>query len=155
MNELFDEHGHLTDHAFRQLILEEADELDRLEIAEHLDFCDHCVERYTAQLCEQPLLEPQESLREGIMRRIRRRAGMIFFNKYVVAVAAACFAIIIWISGIFTMEVPQDQRFLQGMVEGTTTFAQKTTEFTNNLAKQITDFFNGMQIKGANDNEKK
>ena len=47
MKAYFAPDGHLTDCAFDDLLHSEPDELARLEIAEHLAFCDHCTERYT------------------------------------------------------------------------------------------------------------
>ena len=49
---LFREDGHLTDEGLRALIAGELDEMGRLETAEHLDFCDQCVERYSELLTE-------------------------------------------------------------------------------------------------------
>ena len=52
MNELFNQDGCLTDYALSALIHDKPlDELERLELSEHLSFCDACIERYTAMLC--------------------------------------------------------------------------------------------------------
>ena len=59
MKELFDPNGHLTDDAFGALLRDEPlDEMERLEISEHLSFCDRCVERYAALLDGSELLSP-------------------------------------------------------------------------------------------------
>ena len=57
MLDLFDQNGHLTDEALQALIREEdLDELQRLEISEHLSFCyatmfcSHRLYRCTARL---------------------------------------------------------------------------------------------------------
>lgn len=52
MMEAFDRDGCLTDDALLALIRQEPDEMTRLEIAEHLSFCDRCTERYSELLCE-------------------------------------------------------------------------------------------------------
>ena len=47
----FDKHGHLTEEALR--VLTDGGpltELERLELAEHLSYCDGCLERYAALL---------------------------------------------------------------------------------------------------------
>ena len=44
---LFRDDGHLTDEALTALAGESLDDLSRLEIAEHLAFCDLCLQRYT------------------------------------------------------------------------------------------------------------
>ena len=51
MMELFQEDGHLTQYALDALVQDlPLDELSRLEIAEHLSFCDACVDRYSQAL---------------------------------------------------------------------------------------------------------
>ena len=49
---VFREDGHLSDRALAALAQSEDrfDELERLEIAEHLAFCDECLQRYTLAL---------------------------------------------------------------------------------------------------------
>ena len=57
--EIFDRHGHLTDQALEALTGgAPLDELHRLEIAEHLAFCDRCLQRYTERLTDETLLAP-------------------------------------------------------------------------------------------------
>ena len=97
MKPYFDQDGHLTGRAFDDLLHGEPDELARLEIAEHLAFCDHCTERYTARLCEDELLPAPETLRPSVMRSIRQRAVQLFFNRYVAAGVAACLTMLLWL----------------------------------------------------------
>ena len=60
--ERFHTDGHLTDEALAALIRDgRPDELSRLEIAEHLSFCDVCLQRYTDLLSGTTLLEPERS----------------------------------------------------------------------------------------------
>ena len=41
--------GHLTDAALTALVRGDClEELDRLELAEHLAYCDQCLQRYTS-----------------------------------------------------------------------------------------------------------
>ena len=55
----FDKHGHLTEEALRVLTDGGSlTELERLELAELLSYCDGCLERYAALLAETPLMEP-------------------------------------------------------------------------------------------------
>ena len=46
--ELFDKNGCLTDEGLQALQAGGLDELGRLETAEHLSYCDKCMDRYTA-----------------------------------------------------------------------------------------------------------
>ena len=67
--------GHLTDAALTALVRGDClEELDRLELAEHLAYCDQCLQRYTELLSEGPMLTPARSCRESLRRRIRQRA---------------------------------------------------------------------------------
>lgn len=50
------------------------EELDRLELAEHLAYCDQCLQRYTELLSEGPMLTPARSCPGEPAARIRQRA---------------------------------------------------------------------------------
>ena len=90
--------GHLTDEALAALIRGDAlAELDRLEIAEHLAYCDPCLQRYTELLAEAPLLTPARSCQESLRRRIWRRAVQLGVNRYATAAAAVVLALtVLW-----------------------------------------------------------
>ena len=73
--ERFRADGHLTDEALLALIRQEdQSELERLEIAEHLAFCDACLQRYTDLLAEDALLIPSRSCQQTLWQRLRVRA---------------------------------------------------------------------------------
>ena len=76
--DLFRHDGHLTDEALAALVTGmPLDETARLEMAEHLAYCDLCLQRYTDALAGTPLLMPEHSCRESLWRRVRARtAGM-------------------------------------------------------------------------------
>ena len=114
--ELFDPAGHLTDGALLALAHEEVpDELARLEMAEHLAYCDQCLHRYTALLAEAPLLTPAHSCRESLWRRVRARTLRLLTSRYATAVAAVALALtVLWGSAAVPLpkrpslpEVPQ------------------------------------------------
>ena len=52
--ELFDKNGCLTDEGLQALQAGGLDELGRLETAEHLSYCDKCMDRYTCLLYTSP-----------------------------------------------------------------------------------------------------
>lgn len=94
--ELFRADGHLTEEALRALAENKPlDELHRLEAAEHLSFCDLCLQRYTDALGEEVLLAPAQSCRETIWRRIRARAVRLFTSRYATAAAAVALALVL------------------------------------------------------------
>ena len=81
--------GHLTDAALTALVRGGClEELDRLELAEHLAYCDQCLQRYTELLSEGPMLTPARSCRESLRRRIRQRAVQLGGSRYATAAAA-------------------------------------------------------------------
>ena len=107
--ELFDPSGHLTDRALLALVRnEELDELARLELAEHLAYCDRCLQRYTALLADVPLLVPAHSCRESLWRRIRARTIQIFTSRYAAAAAGVVLALtLVWGSGYGSIRLPE------------------------------------------------
>lgn len=98
--ELFLENGHLSDAGLAALRDGQLDELARLEAAEHLSFCDACLDRYLA-LAEPVQIQPPEDLTLPVMRRIRQRIARVVMNRYAVAAAAVVLAFGLWGSGVF------------------------------------------------------
>ena len=99
--ELFLENGHLTDEALRAAVDGALDEMGRLEVAEHLSFCDACLVRYTDLLEDDVLLTPSQPLTEGVMERVRRKVVRLLFNRYAAAAAAVVLAVTFWSTGLF------------------------------------------------------
>ena len=86
--------GHLTDAALTALVRGDGlEELDRLELAEHLAYCDQCLQRYTELLSEGALLTPARSCRESLRRRIWHRAVQLGISRYATAAAAVALAL--------------------------------------------------------------
>ena len=81
--EVFDPAGHLSDSALLALVRNEdaLDALARLEMAEHLSYCDRCLQRYTQLLAQDALLTPGHSCRESLWRRIRARTMGILTSR--------------------------------------------------------------------------
>lgn len=101
MTELFLQTGHLSDEGLQALIDGTLDEMQRLEAAEHLSFCDECLTRYTALLTGDVLEEPEQDVTLPVMRRLRRRAVKIAWNRYATAAAAVVITAGLWYSGVF------------------------------------------------------
>lgn len=156
MKELFDPNGHLTDDAFGALLRDEPlDEMERLEISEHLSFCDRCVERYAVLLDGSELLSPPEPVAPPVFRRIRERARKLFVNKYATAAAAACFAIMFWNIGLFNVDVQNDHgKILDALANGAATFSERTTQFTDNLSETLDKILQSLKIERGSQHEK-
>ena len=100
MTELFLQTGHLSDEGLQALIDGTLDEMQRLEAAEHLSFCDECLTRYTALLTGDVLEEPEQDVTLPVMRRLRRRAVKNVWNRYAAAAAAVVITAGLWYSGV-------------------------------------------------------
>ena len=137
---LFGEDGHLTDEGLRALIAGELDEMGRLETAEHLDFCDQCVERYSELLTEEVELTPPEEAAPSVMERIRKRGRLIFVNRFVRVSVVAALTLILWGGferiGLF---VPTDQH-AENMSEATRYVSGKFSGWNNALDELLSGF---------------
>lgn len=99
--EIFRTDGHLTDEALAALVRGgDMEELSRLEAAEHLAFCDLCLQRYTESLEGTELLTPLHSCRESLWKRVRLRTFRLAASRYATAAAAVVLALtVVWGSG--------------------------------------------------------
>ena len=97
--ELFDEKGCLTDEGLQAVVNGQLDELGRLEAAEHLSYCDKCMDRYTALLTADVLEEPPRSARKAVMTSIWVRLMQNTWGRAAVAGVAAVLALTMWRSG--------------------------------------------------------
>lgn len=97
--ELFNENGCLTDEGLQALVNGQLDELGRLEAAEHLSYCDHCLDRYTALLTADALEEPPRSVHKTVMGTIWVRLMQNTWGRAAVAAVAAVLALTMWRTG--------------------------------------------------------
>lgn len=105
--ELFDRtSGCLTDEGLQALADGQLDELSRLEAAEHLAFCDACLDRYTALLAGPIIVQPPQDLQKPVWQRIRSQMFRVLTNRYATAAAAVAIAFCLWGSGLFQGLVP-------------------------------------------------
>lgn len=105
--ELFDRtSGCLTDEGLQALADGQLDELSRLEAAEHLAFCDACLDRYTALLAGPMIVQPPQDLQKSVWQRIRSQMFRVLTNRYATAAAAVAIAFCLWGSGLFQGLVP-------------------------------------------------
>ena len=108
--------GHLTDAALAALVRgDPLPELERLELAEHLAYCDRCLQRYTELLTDEVLAPPPSPAGPGLRRRLRRRAVRLTVSRYATAAAAVVLALtVLWgSSGLSGQVVPAEPTFLE------------------------------------------
>lgn len=145
---IFREDGHLSDGALLALAKNEDrfDELERLEIAEHLAFCDVCLQRYTMALEDRSLLVPERPCQKALWNRIRSRALRMAVSRYATAVAAVTLALTVLWGGtgveFARRELPADRPSL----------SRQLTDFTGDIGDSlrgavggISDFFDGFR----------
>ena len=97
--ELFREDGCLTDEGLLAVTKGGLDELGRLETAEHLSYCDRCMDRYTALLTADALETPPKPLRGAVMSNIWVRLMQNTWGRAAVAAVAAVLALTMWRAG--------------------------------------------------------
>lgn len=99
--ELFCETGCLTDAALRAVLDGTLNETERLEVSEHMSFCDRCLVRYTDMLTEDTLQSPEKPIAPTVLQRIRQRALRVAVNRYTRVAAVAVLAMALWSTGVF------------------------------------------------------
>lgn len=152
-----DETGCLTDGALAGLMEGSLDELQRLEVSEHLSYCDACVERYTALLADGVLLEAPELMKQSVLAALRRKAAKVFVNRYFHMAVAASLTLVLWGSGVFNSfgEVrlvrPPEARNPEASI------SWRLNNFASDVSDGVTDFMDQLitiDLRGALRNEK-
>lgn len=154
---VFREDGHLSGEALEALAKNEDrfDELERLEIAEHLAFCDYCLQRYTLALEDGALLVPERSCQRALWARIRSRALRLVTSRYATAAAAVALALTVLWGGerveLARPVLPEDRPSVSRQL------TELTGEFGDSLrgtVSGLSNFFDGLRpgqfIEGGN-----
>nr|WP_325211362.1 hypothetical protein [uncultured Oscillibacter sp.] len=154
---VFREDGHLTQEALEALAKNEDrfGELERLEIAEHLAFCDYCLQRYTLALEDGALLVPERSCQKALWARIRSRALRLVTSRYATAAAAVALALTVLWGGErveFTRPaLPEDRPSVSQQLTGLT---EDVGDSLRGAVGGLSDFFDGLSarrmIEGGN-----
>ena len=145
---LFDERGHLTGAGLNAMENGSLDELGSLEAAEHLSFCDACLNRYTNWLEAMPqaLLSPARDIAPQVQNLLRMRSIRVFTNKYVSIAAAVILAFALWNFGAFNISTGAAQRGVDRLAEGPRfSISQSIQQFTGGIGKGIDDVLSEMQ----------
>lgn len=140
--EIFLHNGHLTDEALASLAAgAELTETTRLEIAEHLAYCDLCLQRYTDALEGVPLLTPEHSCRESLWIRVRTRAFRLLTSRYATAAAAIVLALtLVWGSGYEGLSLPGTPAERHTVSDG----LWKWNQSLDNAISGVNEFFDGL-----------
>ncbi len=100
--ELFRDDGCLSQEGLQALVAGQLDQLGRLEAAEHLAYCDKCMDRYTALLTDDVLEQPPRSARGAVMTAVFVQLMQNTWGRAAVAAVAAVLALTLWRSGTVT-----------------------------------------------------
>lgn len=134
--ELFDKNGCLTDEGLQALQAGGLDELGRLETAEHLSYCDKCMDRYTALLTADALGNAAALRAQGCDgRHLGAADAEHTWGRAAVAGVAAVLAFTMWRSGT----IDQLLNFRQELHTWTPETSQSQTEEVLQLGKPVED----------------
>ena len=97
--EWFRDDGCMTEAGLRALLDGQLDEMGRLEAAEHLSYCDHCMDRYTTLLTADALETAPRGMRSAVMGGVWARLMQNTYGRAAVAGVAAVLALTMWRSG--------------------------------------------------------
>ncbi len=106
---IFNKNGHITQKGLFLLLTEKADEMQRLELSEHLSFCDRCLEEYLKELEKITLLETENSISKNVIKRVKYKTAWLSQKNFGTVVAAACIAMVLWTSGAFSWQMTLQQ----------------------------------------------
>ena len=144
--ERFHTDGHLTDEALAALIRDgRPDELSRLEIAEHLSFCDLCLQRYTDLLCGAELLAPERSCQKALWARVRMRTLRLVTSRYATAAAAVALALtMLWGGREIQFTHPALPELRPAAAE-LRAWPERWNDALSETLSGVTDFFDGLR----------
>ena len=106
---IFNQNGHITAEGFFLLVTEKANEMQRLELSEHLSFCDGCLEQYLKEMEKITLLETEQSIAKRVVKSIKYKTAFLAQKRFGTAVVAACIAMVLWSTGAFSWTAMQRQ----------------------------------------------
>lgn len=146
--DVFRADGHLTDEALAALIRDDGTlgQLERLELAEHLSFCDPCLQRYTDLLDRTELLTPERSCQRTLWVRVRRRAVQLVTSRYATAAAAVALALtVLWGGQEITFSRPTLPEPRPAAAERLRSWPERWNDALSETLSGVTDFFDGLR----------
>ena len=156
--ELFDAKGCLSEEGLQALVGGQLDETQRLEAAEHLAYCDRCMDRYTALLTDDVLEQPPRSARGAVMGTIWIRLMQNTWGRAAVATVAAVLALTLWRAGTLEQILHTGQQ-LNTWLPQTTQQTEpellgKPIEDKKQLTEKLSGALDGLLHRSADTTEK-
>ena len=149
MNDFFTTEGHLTPDALSCLAHDtQLDELTRLELAEHLSFCDRCLDTYMFSLDDSLLIDPPQTQVPTIIKRVKQKARILFFNKYTRVAVAACLAITLWTTGVFSTDFAEkNSQLIASFGSGAASLTTRISQWTDEVTDDLQSYFNFDELR--------
>ncbi len=135
MSNFFTDSGHITKQAFKQFLNGKLNDLACLEIAEHLSFCDECIECLVDETNSTLLFTPPHEMKKNIIKTLYVRTAKALLNKYTAYVAAAVIALVLWGSGL-SGDIAKMPQQLSDYAFGIRTQREIDNEFTQSTQTQ-------------------
>lgn len=145
--ELFDVKGCLSEEGLQALVGGQLDETQRLEAAEHLAYCDRCMDRYTALLTDDVLEQPPRSARGAVMGTIWIRLMQNTWGRAAVATVAAVLALTLWRAGTLEQILHTGQQTEPELLG-------KPIEDKKQLTEELSDALDALLHRSADTTEK-
>ena len=143
--ELFRADGHLTGGALAALCADaELDGLSRLEIAEHLSFCDLCLERYTDALTGTAPAVPVNSCQKRFWHTARLRKLRMTLSRYAAAAAAVALALtMLWRGDAMELSRYEETRAPSAVAESLRSWPERCNDTLNQAMSGLGDWIGG------------
>lgn len=152
--ELFDAKGCLSEEGLQALVGGQLDETQRLEAAEHLAYCDRCMDRYTALLTDDVLEQPPRSARGAVMGTIWIRLMQNTWGRAAVATVAAVLALTMWRAGTLEQILHTGQQLNTWLPQPSTAPLGKPIEDKKQLTEKLSDALDALLHHSADTTEK-
>jgi len=95
----FKEDGHISKEGFLKMQGNQCTTLERLELTEHISFCNPCLEQYLALVEEGKILTPQRSMQQAILQKAQKNRFGDFRKRFGQATMAASVFLMCWSIG--------------------------------------------------------
>ncbi len=144
--EYFNQQGHLTTHAFDLIESADPPELARLEISEHLSFCDECLDEYLKHMQDKTLLTPLRPVKNGVLMELRIKLFNLVFSRCASVILAASIAIILTLTGVlYRTDILRDYDRFDRVKQQDQEQQKPTEQITDSLSRVISDILNNLE----------
>lgn len=147
--------GHIAEEGFQRMLKNQCTTLERLELAEHISFCNPCLERYLSLVEQGKLLIPKEGMKEDVLQKAQKDWFGDFRKRLAQATVAASIFLMCWSVGGAVTRVDHSFLWLTGRVEQTReSITEKWNGFTEKAFGGYWDLLDGTMKEEFKDGKK-